>query len=259
MVNENFPLGFDLASTDGKTNWDKVAAHPLEMKFAGIRTGISWGYQDKFFPMNWAEAKRVKIKRSGYHVVYPGERYTRQYDNLMRILNGDYGELPITLDCELDHGYSFDVIGKCIWNFSQLIERETSKKPILYSRADWIDEHITGVGSVLDPHPPAWLQSHYYWLAEFLNGREEHPVPPTLPMGVTMDRVLIHQTGELLTPPDFGTEAKELDYDRWIGPLEMLNIVTPEILAVALPEWGKSITDWARKEGYKGPNLQQGD
>ena len=206
------PLGIDISQHQGKMNWDIVAAHHPKVEFVGIRSGISWGYTDKWFSFNWAEAKRVGIPRTAYHVIYPASSANRQVDKIIELLGGDNGELPITLDIELDHGQHFSKIAAKTYQCAVLLENKTGKKPIIYSRANWVDLHITGTGNV-----PNWLNDYDYWLAQYLREPREHPGPPTLPKGVSRNRVIIHQTSERGAP--IGSQAKMQDYNRWQGDL----------------------------------------
>ena len=207
------PFGIDISQHQGKMKWDDVAAHSPKVEFAGIRSGISWGYTDKWFSFNWAEAKRVAIPRTAYHVIYPDAPANRQVDKIMLLLGGDNGELPITLDCELDRGQHFSKIAATIFQCAVLLEDKTGKKPIIYSRANWVDLHITGSGS-----PPNWLNDYDYWLAQYLRDPKEHPGPPNLPKGVSRNRVIIHQTSERGAP--IGSQASQQDYNRWQGDLD---------------------------------------
>ena len=197
-------FGVDVSAYQEKTDWDVVAAHQPKVIFAGIRAAVSWGYQDAWFPRNWQEAKRVGILRMAYHVVFPSEDATRQVDNLMKMLGQDIGELPPVLDCELDQGQSPEHISNVILSMARLIEARTGKRPIIYSRALWVNEFMAGA---------TWLDSYDWWLAQYLFTPDEHPGPPMLPTGVS--KWLIHQTTS--QGPPIGISGQVMDYDRWNG------------------------------------------
>jgi GH25 family lysozyme M1 (1,4-beta-N-acetylmuramidase) len=148
-------------------------------------------------------------------VVYPDAPAKRQVDKIMQLLGDDHGDFPVTLDCELDRGQHFSKIAAVIFQCAVLLEDKTGKKPIIYSRANWIDVHITGTGNV-----PNWLNNYDYWLAQYLREPKEHPGPPNLPKGVSRDRVIIHQTSERGAP--IGSQARQQDYNRWQGDLSSL-------------------------------------
>lgn len=202
-------FGVDVSRYQGKIDWDAMDSRPGDpVVFAGIRATVSWGYQDSWFPRNWAEAKRVGILRMAYHVVFPGEDPIRQIDNLMKTIGDDIGELPPVLDLELDHGYSTAAIIKNIYRQAVEVEARTFRRPILYSRASWVDQYLSGA---------EWLDEYDWWLANYLRDQStEHPGPPILPKGVT--KYLIHQTSGGYPSAGFGVESKEIDTDRWNSP-----------------------------------------
>jgi len=133
------PFGIDVSTYQGAINWQVIAEHDVE--FVIIRDGISWGYIDKRFAENWAGAKAVNIPRACYHVQYPGQGAQRQFDNMMRALNGDTGEGAIELDCELDLAQTPKTITNEILQFGELVYRETNRPMTIYSRANWINQH----------------------------------------------------------------------------------------------------------------------
>jgi GH25 family lysozyme M1 (1,4-beta-N-acetylmuramidase) len=205
--NDGKPLGIDVSKYQLRVDWDTVRAQGT--KFAGIRSGISWGYTDPEFARNWAEARRVGIARTAYHVLFPGEAPARQVEHWLKIVGRDRGELPLSLDIELDHGYGPDVIRSAVKRASDLVLAADGRRPMLYSAAYWIDTYLTGLGRT----PPGWLNEHWWWLAQYLRTRDEHPGPVRMPRGVTRERVLIHQTTGSGIP--FGVGSLELDLDRW--------------------------------------------
>jgi GH25 family lysozyme M1 (1,4-beta-N-acetylmuramidase) len=214
-VAETRTLGLDVSRYEGIIKWDVVAAHVPKIEFIGIRSGIGSAYQDSWFNANWLGAKAYSIPRTPYHVFYPWESSQSQLDNWARIVGKDLGELPWTIDAELPNNWT-DVrsaglttakISDSVLSFAKLVQSLTGHQPLIYSRAGWVNEMITGVGAA----PPSWLDSYEWWLAQYLFTPDEHPGPPTLPHGVS--RWLIHQTTE--KGLNFGTQASVLDYDRW--------------------------------------------
>ena len=207
----NLPFGIDVSRWQGRIQWDVIASHEVKVCLVGIRASINWSYTDKWFARNWFEAKRFQIPRTAYHVVYPNQPAVRQIDHFLQVVGNDHGELPLTLDVELDQGMHYSTIAACVLQCAILIEDRTGRKPLIYSRALWVDNHITGSGN----SPPLWLDDYDWWLALYLKSGEEHPGPPDLPKGVSRQRCKIHQTSQKGKP--FGVESKQLDYDRWQG------------------------------------------
>ena len=241
-------LGIDVSRYQGEIDWDIVSNHDPKIIFVGIRATLSWGYQDPWFPRNWQEAKRIGVLRTAYHVIFPGEDPTRQIDNLFRLIGDDHGELPLVLDIELDQGNSVSTIINNIYKQAQLVEVRDGRKPILYSRASWVDQYMKGA---------TWLNEYDWWIAHYLTNQqiEEHPGPPALPKGVST--WLIHQTsGKFITNGQFGVESKEVDIDRWntTNPADIYHyagIAQPETPEVKT--WPQAIDAWARTQGYTGP------
>lgn len=203
-------FGLDVSNYDGLINWGAVEAHIPEIAFMGFRSTISWGYRDPFFKANWASGKG-KVLRTAYHVVYPGEDAIRQYDNIMATLDGDIGELPITIDAELDHGLPKATITRTVRALADKIIQATHRHPFLYSRGNWIDQFLY-VGEFTDL--PLWLATYLSkpWWAKYA---VEHPGPPILPNGATT--YAIHQTGDKMAPICSTTTKAYQDYDRWNG------------------------------------------
>ncbi|MBN2048662.1 MAG: hypothetical protein JW750_12525 [Anaerolineaceae bacterium] len=208
----DLPFGIDVSRYQGLIDWDVIADHDPKVEFVGIRAAISWGYQDPWFKRNWQEAKRVGIPRCAYQVLYPKQNPERQMDHFLTVVGDDLGELPLVLDVELDHDATPNQLRSALYRCLLYLEQKTGKKPIVYSRASFIDYYVTGTGGIIP-----WLNNYDWWLAQYLASGDEHPGPPALPKGVTRDKVIIHQTADRGKP--FGVQSKALDYDRWQGTL----------------------------------------
>jgi len=213
------PFGLDISSYQGKVDFDVIAAHEPKVEFIGIRSGISWGYTDKWFNRNWTEAKRVGIARTAYHVLYPAQPIKAQMDRWLTIVGDDLGEMPLTLDFELVHGCSKNQMRDSLLSADGYIESKTGRKPINYSRANIIDDYCTY---------DVEYNNYDWWLAQYFSNGQEHTgltwAPGTrdhdYPKGVDRDRCIIHQTGDHTL--GFGVESKMLDYNRWQGDLSSL-------------------------------------
>jgi len=207
----SLPFGIDISAYQGKADFDVISVHAEKVEFIGIRAGISWGYTDKWFSRNWAEAKRVGIPRTAYHVLYPAQPIKAQMDHWLTIVGSDLGEMPLTLDVELVHGCSKNQLRDAILSAAGYITAMTGKKPIMYSRASFMDYYVT--------FDPVWNE-YKWWLAQYLATGQEHQGPPMIPRGLDRERVIIHQTAD--HTPGFGVESKQLDYNRWQGDLASL-------------------------------------
>ncbi len=215
-TNQHYPLGIDLSvyncSADGRRrpNFDLIAAHQPAVEFIAMRTGQSWGYRDPAFSYYLAEAQRIGVCILPYHVVFPGESARRQMDSFLNILAGvDIESVRLVLDLELDHSQMRGKITQTLGDCLKILQAETGRLPLVYSRASWVNEHL----SVRDLPKLDW------WLAQYLARRSypaytpEFPCPPRLPEGVSAWR--IHQTAE--RAPAIGSSGWYMDYDRWNG------------------------------------------
>lgn len=215
----DYPFGIDVSRWQGVIDWDMTIKGEPKVLFAGMRASISWGYQDSFFVRNWVEAKRVGIIRMAYHVVYPVDSPVKQIDNFLRIVGSDLGEFPLVLDVELDQGQTPGLIAASIEACSNLVLAKLGRKPILYSRAQWIDYYVTGG---IAKSPPDWLNKHDWWLAHYRDDGTEHAGPPPLPRGVSRERCIIHQTSRKGNGKYYGMASYDLDLNRWQGDLASL-------------------------------------
>jgi GH25 family lysozyme M1 (1,4-beta-N-acetylmuramidase) len=198
-------LGIDTAGCNGQTCWNIAQAQTVV--FGAARASISWGYQDKWFPSNWAGMKQNGIHRFSYHLLYPSQPYQSQCDNFLRVVGDNWDDAFPVIDAELDQGMSRTAITNCLCNCLQYIH-DRAPKPLIYSRKQWIDTY-TESGS--------WRNLYDWWLAQYLTNRAiEHPGPPDLPLGVTT--WLIHQNADHFKAwPGLTPNSVDLDIDRWNG------------------------------------------
>ena len=212
MASADLPFGLDVSRYQGIIDWDMTAAHEdPTVEFVIMRAAISWGYKDTYFDRNWTEARRVGIPRSAYHVIYPTEDPVRQMVHFLDCVGEDLGEMPLSIDVELSHDATPSQYQATLLRALEYIQEATQRKPIIYSRASFINVFVTGSGN----EPPDWYREYDWWLAQYLLSGEEHPGPPTLPNGVPRERVIIHQTSDRGDGPAFGMQSAGLDYNRW--------------------------------------------
>jgi hypothetical protein len=245
-------FGIDISQHQGIIDFDKFVNGPIPLSFAAVRSGISWGYTDKWFSRNWQELKARQVPRTSYHILYPGESAIRQADNFFRILGDDIGEFDLVLDAELQHSQTKLTITNRIIEFARLVEARAGTLPILYSRTEWLIRCTF----------PAELGFLRYWPAQYLHVREgekyarEHPGPPVLPPGFTT--WCIHQTGDKTSPVGFGianppAAAATLDYNRFNGTeaeFKAFFKLEPEKVERTVEERLTSVEIWLGQHGY---------
>lgn len=200
------PLWRDYSRWNGQVDFSIAAANGV--KGYAARSGISWGYQDPWFPRNWSEGAINGLYRTSYHVIYPSESSLRQADNWYKI-HPEIEIIPRVIDLELDCDQSPSRIADATWELSSIVLSRDGVRPIIYSRYllinDWLATWTTSM-----------LNAHYWWLAQYPWLRTyEHPGPPTLPDRLSRDRVVLHQTCDKKPPFPGEVENLSADWDRW--------------------------------------------
>jgi len=200
------PLWRDVSRHQGQVDYGVSALNGV----LGVvsRAGISWGYQDSWFPRNWEEPANFGLYRSSYHVIYAGQSVQRQADNWYKV-HPEIDIIPRVIDLEVDMGVSSSQVASDVWAMSEVVLARDGVRPIIYSRyslvnkwlADWTD---------------SMLNSHRWWLAQYLwTASIEHAGPPTLPHRILEENVILHQTADKKPGFDGECESYSIDYDRW--------------------------------------------
>lgn len=176
-----------------------------------LRAGISWGYQDPYFAVNYQNMKNAGLYRSSYHVLYPSQPALKQADSWFKVHPEPDAEKPIprAIDLEVSNSQPAAKIADVTWEMVEICKKRDGFFPILYSRKNLIDPWLASWTDEM-------LNSLYYWLAQYLaKGYLEHPGPPALPERLSKDRVLLHQTSDRKPPPAGMTSSNTQDYNRW--------------------------------------------
>lgn len=203
------PYGIDVSSYQGDINFTTLESQN-DVKFIIIRAGISWGFTDPKFRRNWS---LCPLPKAAYHVPYFGEDPARQMAHFLSIQPLKPTD-RLVLDLEVDHGHSKAFITDRLLQMLYYIHEKTGRYPALYSRANWVDEHL------YVEKLPANLD---WWLATYLRRlpsplfTPERSSPPLLPRGVT--KWLIHQTGDRSKGSRVGAQSYYIDSNRWNGAL----------------------------------------
>lgn len=200
---------WDFSQPDGiiiAPNWLGIL-EALNPTFVAGRATVSWAYVDPVFLRLWPQ---IKVPRFAYGVIYPDQPVKSQTDHFLSTV-GDNWELAYPVqDAELDRGVPVNQITDAILQWQANIQAAIGKRPLLYSRAGWIDQYTRNDG---------WRAREIWWLANYLNdATREHPGPPTMPNGV--DTYLIHQTCQKYPVPSGVTARLYTDSDRWNGTLD---------------------------------------
>ncbi|MCA9580173.1 MAG: hypothetical protein KC416_00175 [Myxococcales bacterium] len=157
--------GIDVSHWQGKINWDAVKGDGIS--FAIIRASHGTGTIDKEFDRNWAEAKRVGIKRGVYQYFEPGQDPVAQA-NLMLDMMGPFepGDLPPVIDVETTGGLGAAAVVASITKWIQTVEAATGVKPMIYSGLYFWKDNV-GNSTAFKDYP--------FWIAQY--GRQCPDLP----------------------------------------------------------------------------------
>jgi len=136
--------GIDVSKHQGKIDWARVSG--AGYRFAYVRATMGVTGVDTRFAINWEGSKAAGILTSSYHLIRPEHPGEPQTAHFLRTLGDRVADLPLALDVELDGSdrtlpiplpaQSREAIAECVRSAAILLERETGRKPILYT-ARW--------------------------------------------------------------------------------------------------------------------------
>jgi lysozyme len=170
--------GIDVSYWNAGIDWPKVRAAGQRYVFAKATEGDF--YADPTFDDNWRGAKSAGLLRGAYHFFrcnVDAKRQANKFIDYVKSMN-DMGELPPMLDLETNDGQTRDKIITRIKTWMDIVEEEFNRKPIIYSRALFLQDYFSEAGG----GPPAWAREHPLWLAEYPNVYVEGS-QPALPRG----------------------------------------------------------------------------
>ena len=212
-------FGLDESSHQGIVDYDVMVSEAVgkpKVEFCAARTGISWGYRDKWFVRNWDGLLAKKIMRMGYHVQYPLESIKRQLeDNLFPALGSDSGDGPVVWDVELVHGATKAQITKAVLEAVNRIEDKYGRKPIIYTRPFWVRDHMLP--------DQDWYLEVIWWMAAYyssgIEAPDSHLVKSMTNAGLAylLPMTWFHQTSEKGNGALYGSQSSSLDLDRFRG------------------------------------------
>ena len=204
--------GIDVSYWNAGIDWPKVRATGQRYIFAKATEGDS--YADPTFDDNWRGARTAGLLRGAYHFFHCNVDPKKQANKFMDYVKSmnDNGELPPVLDLETNDGQTKEKIIPRVKTWLDLVEAAFNRKPIIYSRAIFLQDFLSEVGG----GPPSWAKDYPLWLAQYPNVYVEGS-QPTLPRGwFSWTFWQYSQTGRVN-----GVNAK-VDLDVFNGSLEEL-------------------------------------
>jgi len=235
--------GYDTSVFQGIVNHDIMKLYGYNFWYG--RMGISWGYVDPTFAINWEKAGIAGLYRSSYHVIYTNQPIKSQFDNWIKH-HPKIDKVPRIIDLEVDTGDTYTNKANAVKSMSDMVLNHDGVRPIIYSRKNIIDPWLASWSAEL-------LNAHYYILAQYLYDRTvEHPGPPSLPNRMNVNRILWHQTADKKAGPPGAVQSASLDRDRW----ERDDVTVAQFFGGIVPttSWYEDIDTWARSIGFKSSN-----
>lgn len=154
--------GVDVSKYEPQVNWRVLRANGY--RFAFVRATFGIGYVDETFRSHWEGARREGILRGAYHYLIAGQDARQQADLFISTVGEDQGELPPVVDLE-DHSNDNESNSRIISSCKALldrIEQAFGKKPIIYSRSQFLKDRVS-----LSGRAPMWAKDYPLWLAQY--------------------------------------------------------------------------------------------
>jgi lysozyme len=143
-----FPVvGIDVASHQGKINWQEV--YSSKVNFAFIKATEGETFVDKNFATNFKKARENKIIVGAYHFFRFNKNGKEQAYNFINNVKLEESDLPPVLDVELFGGnkYNSETKNKVIseiFNCLRTLEKHYDRKPIIYTNIETYESFIKG-------------------------------------------------------------------------------------------------------------------
>jgi GH25 family lysozyme M1 (1,4-beta-N-acetylmuramidase) len=158
----SFVFGVDVSSYEPRVDWRALRAQGVRFAFMRATSGI--GYVDASFAEHWAGAREAGILRGAYHYMIAQQEPAKQANLFIKTVGSDKGELPPIVDFEDKYNEAATnkrVVdtGKAILD---LVEASFGRKPMVYSRRSYFQEHMVVAGK-----QPAWAKDYPLWVAQY--------------------------------------------------------------------------------------------
>lgn len=160
--------GVDVSAYQTSIDWQKLRNQNI--RFAFIKSTEGTHYINEFFDTQWAGAKSAGILRGSYHYLRAAVDGAQQADFFLSKVNVQDGDLPPVLD--LEEGYNEDASNfQWVDNTQKWLERiesKTGRKPIVYSRAFFLKDHLNA---------PLWARDYPTWMAQYFDNNSDSGQP----------------------------------------------------------------------------------
>lgn len=144
----------------GRTIRSKIQARSLKpVSFVFIKATEGSNMKDRNFRKHWEAAGKEDIRRGAYHFFRSSKSGRIQADHFIRTVGSlRYKDLPPVLDIETIHpGCTNEILNKRALEWLHEVESHYGRKPIVYSSASFINEHLS---EEIRRNYPIWV-AHY--------------------------------------------------------------------------------------------------
>lgn len=151
--------GIDVSVHQGNLNWKllrDVSSDDIKIDFAFIKATEGRTRIDPFFKNNWSEAGKYEFIRGAYHFFLPNKSGKDQAELFLKTVNLEQGDLAAVCDIEITGGADQETINLNLAEWLDIVEKETGKKPILYSSKRFYETYLHAEFSDY----PLWI-AHY--------------------------------------------------------------------------------------------------
>ncbi len=155
-------FGIDVSHYQADIDWKRVSSFqsgPFQVNFAFIKATEGGSRKDPRFQKNWKDAKANGVPRGAYHYFKPSRDAASQAAFFCKTVVVSKGDLPPVLDVEeIPRGMSSRKLLESVLVWLRIVEKHFGVKPIIYTGADFYQQHFDG--TAVDQYP-LWI-AHYY-------------------------------------------------------------------------------------------------
>ena len=151
-----------MVMTDGRRNTILSKTYAKELKpvsFVFIKATEGANMKDKHFKEHWEEAGKRNLKRGAYHFFRSSKSGKVQATHFIRTVGSlRHKDFPPVLDIETIHpGCSDELLNRRALEWLEEVEKHYGRKPIVYSSASFISNHLS---DEIKERYPIWV-AHY--------------------------------------------------------------------------------------------------
>jgi len=159
------PRGHDVSSHQKSVNWSSAKAKGA--RFVYIKATESTNYRNPYFSRQYNGSRNAGLIRGAYHFALPnkssGATQAAYFVRNGGAWRADGWTLPPALDIEHNpygtkkcYGLSKAKMVSWIKSFSNEIKRETGRRPVIYTTANWWND-CTGASRTFASNHPLWV------------------------------------------------------------------------------------------------------